>query len=172
VLVNNPKVFYPKVFEERKLSDQVSWGHKEEDLYPHLIFSGNPFTRAHIQMIDEWLIENRETLPLSLKQLSFQDVVLLIRFSRYFKNVLWQLYHQPTDLILGGGLLVMSHDGKYFDTASTFIDFHGFGIYPVVIQKLKYEMGPLRSDTSVNLNASKVWARLGAQFDGKRWVLD
>lgn len=168
----NPKVFYPNVFVERKLGEQKSWGFLEEELYPHLIYSGSPFSLNHIQMMDVWVSENRDILPLSLKRLSFQDVVLLIRYSRYYKNVLWQLYHQPTDLILGGGLLESSHDGRYFDTASTFIDFHGFGIYPVVIKTLYQELGPLRSDIHVNYNATKVWVKLGAHFDGQRWVLD
>jgi len=168
----NPKVFYPNIFVERKLTEQKSFGFLEEELYPHLIFSGNPFSTSHIQMIDDWINENRSIMPLSLKNLSFRDVVLLIRYSRYYRNVLWQLYHEPTDLILGGGHLEGSHDGGYFDTVSTFIDFHGFGIYPVVIKQLYQELGPLRSDTHISYNATKVWDRLGARFDGKRWVLD
>ena len=47
-----------------------------------------------------------------------------------------------------------------------------FGIYPVVMQILNHELGPLRSDIHVNYSATKVWAKLGAYFDGKRWVLD
>lgn len=172
MLIRNPQVFYPNVFIERKLSEQKSWGFREEDLYPHLIYSNNPFSVEHIQLIDQWLLENRGVLPPSLKQLSFHDVTLLIRYSKHYINILWQLYHQPTDLILGNGLLEISHDGQYFDTASTFIDFQGFGIYPVVIQKTHQELGPLRSDIHLNFSASKVWAKLGAIFDGKRWVLE
>jgi hypothetical protein len=48
----------------------------------------------------------------------------------------------------------------------------GFGIYPVVLKRLHQELGPLRSDTTVKLNAQKVWKMLGAQFKDRRWVLE
>jgi hypothetical protein len=141
-------------------------------MYPHLIFIGNPFSHEHIAIIDNWIAENHQLLPGALTGLSFSNVLLLIRFSKYYQNVIWQLFHEPSDLILGGGMLTISKDGRYLDVVTTLIDFQGFGIYPVVLKKLYYELGPLRSDTHVRPNAQKVWVQLGAQFKEKRWALE
>ena len=168
----NPRTFYHRIFVERKLSEQKSWGFSDEEFYPYLIFSGNPFSEQQIHSIDAWLEENKSLMPPSLQNLSFHDVVLLIRFSQHYQHVTWHLYHAPTDLILGSGLLTVSHDGRYLDTVVTGLEFQGFGIYPIIIKCLYRELGPLRSDIHFNWSAGKVWERLGAQFDGKRWVLD
>lgn len=164
----NPK-YFTTIFEPKKLHEQRFWGFTFDEMYPHFI-SNEPL--GNVDAINEWLNQNRDLLPQEIKSIDFRDVHLLIMLSNYYQTVTWYLYHTPTDLILGSGLLGVSEDGGYFDVVSAGLDFQGFGMYPSILRKLKQELGPLRSDRSLSLNALKVWKSLGARFVDKRWIFE
>jgi len=159
-----------------RLFEEKIWGFNELELYPHILYHQNPFTKQEIQNIDEWvemMLSPTDSLPAELIDLSFQDVFLIILMSRTFKTVVWYLYHGPTKIILGRGFLQLDDEGQYFVAATANIQFRGFGIYPKILRLLFEFVGPLKSGWAMSPGAVKSWHRAGAvELPNKQWVLD